>query len=84
MESAHVHFLALNEVVGVLSVSRSNRGLHRGFGRARENAVKRIVVGSGNRIELVIVATRAGHRQSEERFRRDVNPIVDESLASGR
>ena len=43
---------------------------------AREDAEKRVVILGGNRIELVIVALRAGYGQAEKAARSDIDAIV--------
>ena len=54
-----------------------------------EDAVQGVVVGGGNRVELMVVATRAGHGQSEETLGRRIDTLVDgvvvilEALADG-
>ena len=42
-----------------------------------EDAVKGVVVGGRNRVELVIMATRAGYRQAKEALRRRIDALVD-------
>jgi hypothetical protein len=59
------------------------------FGHRGEDAVERIVVGCGDRIELMVVAAGARDGQAEEALRRGVDALVDgvvvvlEALADG-
>ena len=75
---APVHLLTLHEILRVRGVRRRDDRRLVGLHRAGEDAIERIVVGCWNRIELVIVAARAGDGQPEERLRRDVDAIVDD------
>ncbi len=52
------------------------RQLQRGFA-AGENTIKRIIVGRGDRVVLVIVAAGAGHRQTQEAAGHGVDPVID-------
>src|SRR4030095_7614226 len=56
------------------------RGLDRALGvaRALEDAVKRVEVLRRNRVELVVMTSRACDREAEERLREDVDLVVDE------
>ena len=79
-----VQIVAFGEIVRIRGVRWRDHRLVGRFDRAGEDAVQRVVVGGRNRIELVIVAARAGDRQPEERLRRDIDPIVDDVAASCR
>src|SRR5207302_8323079 len=46
--------------------------------RAAEDADERVVVALADRVELVIVAASAGHRQAEDRLERHVHLLVGE------
>ena len=49
-----------------------------GLDRAGEDAVERVVVLGGDRVELVVVAAGAGDRQAEQAAADDVDPVVDD------
>ena len=56
----------------------ANERLNLRLAAAREDAVQRVVILRRDRIELVIVAARAGDRQAEEALRHDVDAVVDD------
>ena len=89
--------LRLQLVEALLEIGLQGRALGAGgdaralerLDRRGEDAVQRIIVGRGDRVELVVVATRAGDRQAEEGLGRGVDALVDrvvdvvEALADG-
>ena len=63
-------------VVGIDQLGR--RIVVRLFLRAGEHAVQRVVVGRGDRIELVIVAAGARDREPHHAAGHDVDAVVDD------